>query len=87
VTGVEVRETYAEDGQEDVDQEVGAASALEEDAERREEDGKDDLADVAGGEEGRVSDGLRQRMLGGKLGAYLAVKAMMSVLFGLLVRV
>ncbi len=41
--------TYAEDGQEDVNQEVGTTPALEEDAERREDDGKDDLADVAGG--------------------------------------
>lgn len=37
-----------EDGEEDVDEEVGAAAALEEDAEGREEDGEDDLADVAG---------------------------------------
>lgn len=79
-------ETYAEDGQEDVDQQVRAASALEEDAERREEDGEDDLADVARGERS-VSDGLRERALGWTLGAYLAVKAMISVLFGLLVRV
>jgi hypothetical protein len=38
-----------EDGEEDVDEEVGAAAALEEDAEGGEEDGEDDLADVAGG--------------------------------------
>jgi hypothetical protein len=35
------------DGEEDVDQEIRAATALEEDAERWEDDGKDDLADVA----------------------------------------
>lgn len=40
----------AENGQADVDQEVGAAPALEEDTERREDDGEDDLADIAGGE-------------------------------------
>jgi hypothetical protein len=40
----------AENGQEDVDQEVGAAPALEENTQRREDDGKDHLADVAGGE-------------------------------------
>ena len=42
--------TYAENGQEDVDQQVGAAPALEEDTQRREDDGEDHLADVAGGE-------------------------------------
>lgn len=36
------------DGEEDVDEEVGAAAALEEDSEGGEEDGEDDLADVAG---------------------------------------
>ena len=33
--------------QENVDEEVGIATALEENTERREEDGEDDLADVA----------------------------------------
>jgi len=35
------------DGQQDVDQEVGAATTLKEDTERWEEDGNDDLDDVA----------------------------------------
>jgi len=39
-----------QDGQEDVDEEVGVASALEEDTQRRQDDGEEDLADVAGGE-------------------------------------
>lgn len=39
--------TYAKNGQEDVDQQVPCAAALEEDAERREDHGEDDLADVA----------------------------------------
>lgn len=46
-------ETYGnvtKDGQQDVDEEVRIAAALEEDAERGEEDGEDDLADVGGGE-------------------------------------
>lgn len=34
--------------QEDIDQEVAAAATLEEYAERRQDDGNDDLADVAG---------------------------------------
>ena len=38
---------YAEDGEEDVDQNVGAATTLKEDTERWEDDGEDDLADVA----------------------------------------
>lgn len=33
--------------QDDVDEEVGIATAFEEDTERREEDGEDDFADVA----------------------------------------
>ena len=43
-------ETYrnvTQDGQQDVDEEVGIASALEEDTERRKDDGEDDLEDVA----------------------------------------
>jgi len=35
-----------QDGQTNVDQEVRAASALQEDAQRRQDDGEDDLADV-----------------------------------------
>ena len=35
------------DGQEQVDEEVGAAATLEEDTHGREDDGKEDLADVA----------------------------------------
>ena len=37
-----------EDGQEDVDEQVGAAATLKEDAERGQDDGDDDLDDVAG---------------------------------------
>jgi hypothetical protein len=36
-----------EDGQEDVDKEVGAAATLKEDSDGRDEDGEDDLDDVA----------------------------------------
>ena len=43
-----------ENGQQDVDEEVGIAAALEKDTERRDEDGKDDLADVGSGERHRV---------------------------------
>lgn len=39
---------YTQDGEEDVDEEIGTASTLEENSERREDDGNDDLADVAG---------------------------------------
>lgn len=39
-----------EDGQQDVDEEICVAATLEEDTEGREEDGKDDLADVGCGE-------------------------------------
>jgi hypothetical protein len=44
--------------QEDVDEEVGIATALQEDTKRWEDDGKDDLANIAGGErhdDGRLS--------------------------------
>jgi hypothetical protein len=36
-----------QDGEEDVDEEIGAATTLEEDTHGREDDGKDDLADIA----------------------------------------
>jgi hypothetical protein len=36
-----------QDGQQDVDEEISIAAALEEDTQRWEEDGKDDLANVA----------------------------------------
>ena len=39
-----------QDGQQDVDEEVTMASALQEDTDGRQEDGKDDLANIAGGE-------------------------------------
>jgi len=47
VQGVDDTGQVAQDGEQDVDQQVGAAAALEEDTERRQDDGKDDLADVA----------------------------------------
>jgi hypothetical protein len=37
-----------QDGQQDVDEQVSTAAALQEDTQRGEDDGKDDLADVAG---------------------------------------
>ena len=36
-----------QDGQEDVDEQIGTAAALEKDAERRNKDGEDDFNDVA----------------------------------------
>jgi hypothetical protein len=36
----------SQDGQTDVDQEVRTTSALQEDTQRRQDDGEDDLADV-----------------------------------------
>ena len=45
----------AQNGEEDVDEQVGIAAALEEDTERREQDGEDDLADVAAREKSFVS--------------------------------
>jgi hypothetical protein len=36
-----------EDGEQDVDQKIATAATLEEDTKRWEDDGKDDLADVA----------------------------------------
>lgn len=40
----------AENGQENVDEEVGAAATLEEDSDGRDEDGEDDFDNVAGEE-------------------------------------
>lgn len=44
----ERKEAYTEDGEENVDEKISTTSTLEEDSERREDDGNDDLADVAG---------------------------------------
>jgi hypothetical protein len=42
-----VGNVLTEDGEQDVDEEVSSAAALEEDTQRRKEDGKEDLADIA----------------------------------------
>lgn len=39
-----------QDGQQDVDEEISTAAALQKDTDGGQEDGKDDLADIAGGE-------------------------------------
>lgn len=50
IQGVDDTGQVGQAGQEDVDEEISTAAALEEDTQRRQEDGKQDLADVAGGE-------------------------------------
>jgi len=47
IEGVDNAGDVTKDGEEDVDKKIGAASTLKEDSKRREDDGKDDLADVA----------------------------------------
>ena len=47
VQSVDDTRDVTQDRQEDVDEEVGIATSLKEHTERREDDGKDDLADVA----------------------------------------
>lgn len=47
--GWSVYSLLTKNGQEDVDEEVCAAAALKENTERRDEDGEDDLDDVAAG--------------------------------------
>ena len=47
VQGVDDTGDVTQDGKQDVDEEVGTASALEEDTDRRQDDGEDDLDDVA----------------------------------------
>lgn len=37
-----------QDGKQNIDQEISPTSALKEDTKRREDDGEDDLADIAG---------------------------------------
>lgn len=49
VQSVDDSRNVTQDGEQDVDEQVGTASALEEDTQRGQEDGKDDLADVAVG--------------------------------------
>jgi hypothetical protein len=48
VWGGETYGNVTEDGQQDVDEEVGIASALKEHTNRRKEDGEHDLDEVAG---------------------------------------
>lgn len=48
IQGVNDAGNVTEDGQQDVDKEISTAAALEEDTKRRENDGEDDLDDVAG---------------------------------------
>ena len=67
----------AQDGEEDVDQEIGSAAALEEDAERGQDDGDDDLADVAVAEI-RVSRSFSRRMRVLMPESHLAVNAISS---------
>jgi len=49
VQSVKDTRNVAEDGQENADEDLSTASSLEEDTERREDDGEDDLDDVAVG--------------------------------------
>ena len=70
-------DAYTQDGQEDVDAEVTAAPALEEDTKRGKEDGEDDLADIAVEVcQFRVAARSGKRMAGEI--SYLAVKAMVT---------
>jgi len=50
VQGMDDARDVTEKSQADVDKKVGPAAALEEDAERRQDDGEDDFEDVAWGE-------------------------------------
>jgi len=50
IKGVDDAGDVSKNGQQNVDEQVGTAATLKEDSERWEDDGKDDLADVAGGE-------------------------------------
>lgn len=73
-----------QDGEEDVDAEVGTTAALEEDTNGREEDGKEDLADVAverrrtlAGKPEKPRVSLAGQISGRGKAAYLAVKAIL----------
>lgn len=49
IQGVDDTGQPTKDGQTDVDQEISTTSALQEDTQRRQDDGEDDLADVTSG--------------------------------------
>ena len=49
IQGVDDTGDVTQDGEQDVNEEVGSASALEEDTDGRQDDGEDDLDDVAAG--------------------------------------
>jgi len=50
VQSVDDSGNVTKDGQQDVDEEICAATTLKEDTKRRKEDGENDLADIASGE-------------------------------------
>jgi len=54
IQSVDDTRQVTQDGQQDVDEQVRTASPLQEDTQRRQDDGKDDLADVAAEREGAL---------------------------------
>jgi hypothetical protein len=81
VQRVDDARNVTQDREQDVDEEIGIATSLKEDTERREDDGKDDLADVA--VKRSVSTAGAQRGRGRKAQAitYDAVNGMLTVLW------
>lgn len=76
-----------QDGQTDVDEEVSATATLEEDTQRRQDDGEDDLADVTVGYQVSFScpihlsvRGEREREQVSKFATYEAVNGIVAVL-------
>lgn len=71
-----------QDGEQDVDEEISIASALEEDTQRWEDNGEDDFADVAGekciGQLELRYRGERAKSGKGRKRTYEAVKGMMA---------
>jgi len=74
VQGVDDAGDETQDGQGNVDEQVGAAAALEEDSQRGQDDGEDDLADVAGSGQSRCSSSLRNLAAASQLATRLVTR-------------
>lgn len=68
-----------QNGEQDVNEEISVASALEEDTDRREDDGKNDLADITVWYQVKSASIQRCASQGGRIEAYLAVKGIFAV--------
>jgi hypothetical protein len=81
VQRVDDTRNVTQDRKQDVDEEIGIATSLKEDTERREDDGKNDLADVAVKRSVSTAGARRGRGRKAQSITYDAVNGMLTVLW------